>query len=174
MCCLCLAYSLISSRDRMCRSTPESISVSTGSEELVQGVDPYPEQQYRLSIAWVYSALGDDLCDCLGAGLSSVPQSHWVPNECYKCTISHVQYPCSEHWVKDFLLVSPCGAQVGLLVLKFWCAALSTSSWCFDSLVLFPMPFWAMLMHSPMCALRLVVMMPERSFHVVQRKLICP
>lgn len=58
------------------RSTPESISVSTGSEELVQGVDPYPEQQYRLSIAWVYSALGDDLCDCLGAGLSSVPQSH--------------------------------------------------------------------------------------------------
>lgn len=58
------------------QSTPESISVSTVSDELVQGVDPYAEQQYRHSIMWVYSALDDDLCNCLGVGLSSVPQSH--------------------------------------------------------------------------------------------------
>lgn len=61
------------------------------------------------------------------------------------------------------------------LTLQSWLS----SSWCLAPLVLLPIPFWAPLMYWAMCLLILATIMPERSFHVVQRVLngittVCP
>lgn len=46
-------------------------------------------------------------------------------------------------------------------VFESWVIALLTSRWCFDALVSFPMPFWALLLCWLICLLNLAALMPE-------------
>lgn len=72
-------------------------------------------------------------------------------------------------WGTGFLVNNQGGGQIGLssVSVTLGCKALSKSSWYFDRLVLFPMRFWAVLMHWLTCQLTLVARMSKVSFPLV-------
>lgn len=85
--------------------------------------------------SWI---LYSDLCDELGVGFwICFPPLSLVLDEGYQCTVSLVQRQTLQEACLGFLVVNPGSAQVGLSILR----VLSTSSWCFDPVVLPALPF---------------------------------
>lgn len=94
----------------------------------------------------------------------------WIVHVLYQsCKIPSTSVSMYGHWVGGFLVISSGDGQVGLTVLEFWCAALSTRCWCFEPLVLFPLSFWVVLIYWLVYLLNVYMKLPccviSPSFH---------